>query len=134
MRKKSWNFGIFLHFFQIFAHFDQFLTSQRIIMAKNQFSVPNLHGKSVLSLNIIHKIGQLGHPNLKFWNIFFYFYNFFAHFGLFSDPQTIYNGQKSIKRPKIHTKRVLLLNKIHKIGETGSKNVKKWSKTTYSLY
>ena len=71
---------------------------------------------------------------LKFWNIFSIFTTFFPHFGLFTDPQTIYNGQKSIKRPKLHRKRVLLFNKIHKIGETGTKTVKKWSKTTYSLY
>ena len=75
---------------------------------------------------MIHKIGQTGHQNLKFWNIISIF-STFCTFWPISDPLTNYKGQKSIQRPKLHGKSVFRLNIIHQIGQTGHPNFKFWN-------
>ena len=74
----------------------------------------------------------MGHWKLKFWKNFVIFPRILIllTYSVFIDPLSLFNDQKSIQHPKLLRKCVLLLNKIYKIGKTGPKIVKKWSKTT----
>ena len=60
------------------------------------------------------------------WNSeFFINFSLFGHFGQFNDPLSIFHGQKSIQRAKLHGISVFSFNIILEFGNTGLKNVKK---------